>query len=317
MSNKFYTDEEAQELQKLDVFTYLYNYEPSELVKSGKKEYRTATHSSLVISNGKWIWFSQGKGGVSAISYLMDVKGINYYEAVKYVDKCIRDSPPVYHVNKCSKTNDGIFKLPPVSKDNKKMMYYLKNKRKIDKEVIQFYYQKGMIYECNYDHSVVFVGYDEKGIERYASKRATDGDWKMDVFNSNKEYSFQLVNKESDVLNIFESAIDLMSFQTLEKLHKRNWKKNNYLSLSGVTAIGNSIEESELPIALGRFLEINPQIKVLNLYLDNDKAGKNSIAKINYLLGKSYQIYDKGPKKMKDVNEVLIRRFKKKEEYSR
>ena len=147
MSNKFYTDEEAQELQKLDVFTYLYNYEPSELVKSGKKEYRTATHSSLVISNGKWIWFSQGKGGVSAISYLMDVKGMNYYEAVKYVDKCIRDSPPVYHVNKCSKTNDGIFKLPPVSKDNKKMMYYLKNKRKIDKEVIQFYYQKGMIYE--------------------------------------------------------------------------------------------------------------------------------------------------------------------------
>lgn len=261
--------------------------------------------------------FLKEKVGVSAISYLMDVKGMNYYEAVKYVDKCIRDSPPVYHVNKCSKTNNGIFKLPPVSKDNKKMMYYLKNKRKIDKEVIQFYYQKGMIYECSYDHSVVFVGYDEKGIERYASKRATDGDWKMDVFNSNKEYSFQLVNKESDVLNIFESAIDLMSFQTLEKLHKRNWKKNNYLSLSGVTAIGNSIEESELPIALGKFLEINPQIKVLNLYLDNDKAGKNSIAKINYLLGKSYQIYDKGPKKMKDVNEVLTRKFKQKEEYSR
>ena len=108
-----------------------------------------------------------------------------------------------------------------------------------------------------------------------------------------------------------------MSFQTLEKLHKRNWKKNNYLSLSGVTAIGNSIEESELPIALGKFLEINPQIKVLNLYLDNDQAGKNSIAKINYLLGKSYQIYDKGPKKMKDVNEVLTRKFKQKEEYSR
>ncbi len=37
MSNKFYTDEEAQELQKLDVFTYLYNYEPSELVKSKKR----------------------------------------------------------------------------------------------------------------------------------------------------------------------------------------------------------------------------------------------------------------------------------------
>ena len=136
MSNKFYTDEEAQELQKLDVFTYLYNYEPSELVKSGKNEYRTATHSSLVISNGKWIWFSQGKGGVSAISYLMDVKGMNYYEAVKYVDKCIRDSPPVYHVNKCSKTNDGIFKLPPVSKDNKKMNTENTSESKEDSESV-------------------------------------------------------------------------------------------------------------------------------------------------------------------------------------
>ena len=37
----------------------------------------------------------------------------------------------------------------------------------------------------------------------------------------------------------------------------------------------------------------------------------------NYLLGKRYQIYDKGPKKMKDVNEVLTRKFKQKEEYSR
>lgn len=120
MSNKFYTDEEAQELQKLDVFTYLYNYEPSELVKSGKKEYRTATHSSLVISNGKWIWFSQGKGGVSAISYLMDVKGMNYYEAVKYVDKCIRDSPPVYHVNKCSKRTMVFSNCHPFQKIIKK-----------------------------------------------------------------------------------------------------------------------------------------------------------------------------------------------------
>ena len=64
--------------------------------------------------------FFKGKGGVSAISYLMDVKGMNYYEAVKYVDKCIRDSPPVYHVNKCSKRTMVFFRLPTVSKDNKK-----------------------------------------------------------------------------------------------------------------------------------------------------------------------------------------------------
>ena len=36
---KYFTNEEAKELRKLDVFTYLYNYEPNELVKSGKNEY--------------------------------------------------------------------------------------------------------------------------------------------------------------------------------------------------------------------------------------------------------------------------------------
>ena len=60
MSNKFYTDEEAQELQKLDVFTYLYNYEPSELVKSGKKEYRIPLWLSLMESG---YGFLKGKVG--------------------------------------------------------------------------------------------------------------------------------------------------------------------------------------------------------------------------------------------------------------
>ena len=33
---KYFTNEEAKELRKLDVFTYLYNYEPSELLNQGK-----------------------------------------------------------------------------------------------------------------------------------------------------------------------------------------------------------------------------------------------------------------------------------------
>ena len=201
---------------------------------------------------------------------------------------------------------------------------------KVDRPLGSKHAKHGFIYPVNYGFVPDTISGDGEELDCYVLgvfeplneftgkciaiiHRINDNDDKLIIVPENRNFS----NKEIDVLNIFESAIDLMSFQTLEKLHKRNWKKNNYLSLSGVTAIGNSIEESELPIALGKFLKINPQIKVLNLYLDNDQAGKNSIAKINYLLGKSYQIYDKGPKKMKDVNEVLTRKFKQKEEYSR
>jgi len=55
------------------------------------------------------------------------------------------------------------------------------NKRKIDKEVIQFYYQKGMIYECSYDHSVVFVGYDEKWVLEKGDFRIQVGDQVINV----------------------------------------------------------------------------------------------------------------------------------------
>ena len=58
-------DEETKKAAKeVDLLTYLQANEPNELVKSkyGTDEYRTKTHGSLVISNGRWFWNVNYKG---------------------------------------------------------------------------------------------------------------------------------------------------------------------------------------------------------------------------------------------------------------
>ena len=48
-----YTKEEVEDVKRIDLLTYLQIRRPDELIRTGLHEYRTVTHSSLVISNGK------------------------------------------------------------------------------------------------------------------------------------------------------------------------------------------------------------------------------------------------------------------------
>ena len=56
--------------KQMDLLTYLRNYEPYELVKFSGNTYCTRTHDSLKISNGKWMWWSRGIGGKSALGQI-------------------------------------------------------------------------------------------------------------------------------------------------------------------------------------------------------------------------------------------------------
>ena len=58
------------EAKKMNLLTILKNFEPHELVRLDKNNYTTRTHDSLKISNGKWMWFSRGIGGTTALNYL-------------------------------------------------------------------------------------------------------------------------------------------------------------------------------------------------------------------------------------------------------
>ena len=75
----------VEKAREMDLLTYLQNYEPNELVRLSDRTYCTRTHDSLKISNGKWMWWSRGFGGYSALDYLIKVKGLGFVQAVETI----------------------------------------------------------------------------------------------------------------------------------------------------------------------------------------------------------------------------------------
>ena len=81
------------EAKRMDLLTYLREYEPGELVKFSSNTYTTRTHDSLKISNGKWMWWSRGIGGKSALDYLIKVRGCLLYTSPSPRDATLSRMP--------------------------------------------------------------------------------------------------------------------------------------------------------------------------------------------------------------------------------
>lgn len=65
----------------------------------------------------------------------------------------------------------------------------------------------------------MFVGQDRRGKPRYANLRGIGSDFIGDANGSDKHYSFGIpAAVQSDTLNLFESAVDLLSYGTMQKL---------------------------------------------------------------------------------------------------
>lgn len=77
--------EVVTEAKRMDLLTYLRTYEPGQLVRVSGNTYCTREHDSLKISNGKWMWWSRGIGGRTALDYLIKVKELSFIEAVETI----------------------------------------------------------------------------------------------------------------------------------------------------------------------------------------------------------------------------------------
>ena len=105
------------------------------------------------------------------------------------------------------------------------------------------------------------------------------------------------------MLHVFESAIDLLSYATLEYRAHRDWQRDALLSLAGVF---KQKREKVVPVALSQFLADHPSVWTLCLHLDNDEIGRSATKGITEgLADKPYQIIDCPPKYGKDVNDQL------------
>ena len=160
--------EVVQEAKWMDLLTYLKNYEPYELVHFSGNTYTTKSHDSLKISNGKWMWWSRGIGGRSAVDYLIKVRDYTFMEAVQTIAGQAAIAPPVSLP--AEKTTEKKLLLPKPNRYQTQVVSYL-NRCGIDTDIIGFCLQKGMVFESENHHNAVFVGMDKGGKPRYAALR--------------------------------------------------------------------------------------------------------------------------------------------------
>lgn len=264
------TKEQIERAKQWDLLSYLQTYEPQELKKCGGQEYRTVSHDSLKISNGKWNWHSRGIGGRTALDYLIKVRGQSFVEAVETLcgerGAARWEPPPPVPKPKPPKP----FALPAASRCGTVMVSYLQG-RGIDADIISRCIGQGILYESSRYHNCVFVGRDLAGKARFASLRGVSDNFKIDVEGSDKQYSFHLPASvpDSPFVAVAESPVDALSIASILKMQGDDWEKYHYLSLSGTA-----------PNALLQFLHDHPAVTCVSLCLDNDKAGLSGMAKI-------------------------------------
>lgn len=301
----YYQPDEVKKAKEMDLFTYLKNYEPEELVHFSRETYMTRTHDSLKISNGMWYWFSRGIGGKTALEYLIQVREMSFIQAVETILGYSNNRPPITY-QQTKKVENIRLILPKKSDTNDRIINYLSS-RGIDKDIISECIDNNLIYEDLPNHNVVFVGYDKNNNPRYAGVRGTNNSRYMkDAYGSHKAFSFKLdgIEKNNDV-HLFESAIDLLSYATLKKLNNKEWYNDNLLSLAGVYQPAKKIDESKIPLALNYYLNQNQNIKKIYLHFDNDSAGRIATMALKTILPKQYEVIDDPPKIGKDYNDFL------------
>ncbi len=302
--------EVVEKAREMDLLTYLKSYEPQELVHFGGNTYCTREHDSLKISNGKWCWFSRGIGGYSALDYLIKVKEMPFMQAVETIMGNVAVSPPTF-TPEPSKPKEKVLLLPKPNRCATHAVEYLHG-RGIDYDLIDFCISTGRLYESYPYHNVVFVGQDRRGKPRYANLRGIGSDFIGDANGSDKHYSFGIpAALESGTLNLFESAVDLLSYGTMQKLDGKDWRSENLLSLAGVYKPKARIEESSLPVALVQYLADYPHIRKVVLRLDNDPAGRIAATTIKTLLIKrcAVTVEIQPPPQGKDYNDCLCMRL--------
>ena len=301
----YYPSELVAQAKEMDLLTYLKNYEPDELVPYARGTYMTRTHDSLKISNGMWYWFSRGIGGKSALEYLIQVRDYTFLEAVETILNQRKISTPIIYQQREKVKNLRLI-LPKKNENNNKVISYLIG-RGIDKDIILECIDNNLIYEDTPNHNVVFVGYDKNNVPRYAGVRATNSSRYMkDAYGSHKAFSFKLdSNIQNNEVHLFESAIDLLSYATIEKEKNKEWYNENLLSLAGVYQPAKKIDESKIPLALNYYLNQNQNIKKIYLHFDNDSAGRIATMALKTILPKQYEVIDDPPLIGKDFNDFL------------
>lgn len=294
---------QIQNARQIGVLDYFRICKPHELIKVSAHDYRTLTHSSLVISdNGLFHWYRAGVGGNNAIDYLLKVENMDFVSAVRLLNELqpVRSSfQPVPHPMNTPSIQKS-FEPPVPDRSSETIQAYL-YRRGISGKVFRFCRNAGTVYQTTRGgyKNCVFLGLDSQGTPRSAFTRSCQGTWRGDIAGSQKKYGFLIPADDEDcpTVAIFEAPIDAMSGASLTQYQREKpWRSQFYLAMGGLNH--QSVDY---------FLENHPQIRTINLCLDNDAPGRNFAKQLlESLSTRGYIVIDSPPSIGKDYNEQLI-----------
>lgn len=273
--------------------------------KNNPGEYCLVDHDSLKIHPTKgWYWHSRQIGGngldfaIFYLGYAFRAAVIAVLKAAGYALSAIENAieNTIYTIGQSIRPIGYIkrFRPPKPAKSTQIVENYLINERKIDQEIVRSAIKEHKIYETTKYHQCAFVGYDTNGKQMSIALRSCIGSEKRDVKGSKKRIPFWLGNADSNAVHVFESAIDLMSFMTIEKLKGRT-PSDAYIALDGV-AIG----------AVKTWLHWHKGVKRIYVRTDKDNAGRSAFDMIRRAtICKNRRVIDARPTTAHDYNDLL------------
>ena len=250
-------------------------------------------HDSITIRGSKWFDHKNQTGG-GAIKFMQEFYDMDFQTAVQELlgqrVTPLSHSPP----KAIAKEKKKEFRLPQANTNMHRVYAYLIKQRFIAPEVITHFAKQHTLYEDKEHHNAVFVGVDENGVPRQASKRSTStfgNAFRITGEGSDTRYSFPHFGKSS-CLYVFEAPIDMMSFLTL---YPKDWQQHSYIAMNGV------YENSVLTA-----LKNHSNLREIVLCVDNDEGGIEAVDRLRDILHENgYPNVKRLAPEFKDWNECL------------
>ena len=258
-----YTEQQKEQARMTDIGDLL-RRQGEKVRRAGSEQEWLDGGQKVSIKGNLWYHQYEQVGG-DAIDFVRRFMDKSYPEAMEFLLGgslgTLATSQPV------ERKPPGPLELPKRNDNMRRAYAYLLTKRGIDKDVLNAFAKKGMVYESADYHNAVFVGYDKNGVAKHATFRGTGSEstYRGNAPNCEPEYSFHW-HGQSEKLFIFEAPIDMLSYISM---HKEGWQQHSYAACCGV---GDRV--------MLQMLKDNPNINDVALCLDNDDGGYKATKRI-------------------------------------
>ena len=301
---------EAKKLNLPEIMSRL-GHEPISIKKGGNEywynspfraEKDASFHTSYL--GGKWIWNDFGDSGGTVIDFIMRHENYSMVsDALKFLDdmygkvgNTIKSKPrfsfqPQNFQNaKIQQSEKELEFLSAKPIENTLIISYLTKDRNINKEIVLKYLEEVRYRNLNTQKEYFAFGMkNESG--GYEIRVASD---KYPFKSALKQKDISLIKgfKTNGVVNIFEGMTDFLSLLTMLKTDNLHGDSILMHSLSSFEKTLNKIKEK--------------QYSSVNLFLDNNKAGRDCTEKFKTDLGEKIHNQSDMFLPYVDINEMLV-----------